>query len=78
MGGMKRSVQVAVPAEEASIAAVVIRCGCPPGEMDHEGAVCWRPRAEEDLGVIAYSHRNPLRTWWWEIRQAWKEGRRGR
>ena len=59
-------VRVSVPAEEAEIRAVVVRCGCGlPGQ--HEGQPCPRPRATENLGRISYWHRNPLRRLWWEL-----------
>jgi hypothetical protein len=52
-------------AREASISAVVTRCGCGK-PASHLGAVCPHPSAVTDLGVIAYWHRNPLkRAWHW-------------
>ncbi len=43
--------QVSSDAREASIEAVIIRA---------DGS-------REDLGVIAYYHRNPLRRLWWRL-----------
>lgn len=63
-------------AKEASISATVIRCGCPPGEMDHLGEVCYRPRATEDLGVVSYWHRNPVRRAAWSLKHRYQEARR--
>lgn len=59
----------------ASTAAVVVRCGCSdeqksaPGWHGNHNQVCPNPRAREDLGTIAYWHRNPLK------RAAWRIGR---
>lgn len=61
------SVTVAASTKEASIQAVVIRCGC-GDPASHPDAVCPRPRATEDLGTIAYYHKNPLRRWLWAAR----------
>lgn len=41
---------------ESSLSAVVTRA---------DGTV-------EDLGVISYYHRNPLKRWWWHLKQAMK------
>lgn len=54
------SVTVAASTKEASIQAVVIRCGC-GDPASHPDAVCPRPRATEDLGTIAEYHQNPIR-----------------
>lgn len=40
--------------KEASLEARVIRA---------DGTV-------EDLGVVSYWHRNPIRRWWWHFRRA--------
>lgn len=45
------------PVKQASIAAVVIRA---------DGT-------REDLGVIAYYHKNPLRRWAWSLKQLFKQ-----
>ena len=60
-------------AKEASIAADVIRCRCgDPGS--HTPQPC-PAGLEEARGIISYSNCNPLKQWWWDIKQAWKEGR---
>jgi hypothetical protein len=43
--------------QEASIAAVVVRCGC-GDPASHFASVCPRPRAVEDCGVVSYWHRS--------------------
>jgi hypothetical protein len=60
-----KSVSNASSPAEASIEAVVIRCGC--GDPDAHNGVrgapspCPRPRATEDLGVVSYYSPNPLK-----------------
>ena len=71
----KATMKVPVWAQEASIGATVIRCGCGDPAGNHPGESCPTPRATEPLGVISYWHRNPLRRAGWAIKQAWKEGR---
>lgn len=65
-----------LPVEEASISATVIRCGC-GDTMAHAARQlpCPTPIAVEDLGHVAYYHRNPLRRLAWAARQGWREGR---
>lgn len=55
-------------ARESGITAVVTRCGC-GAPAAHAGLPCPRPRASENLGTIAYWHRNPLRRWAWRARR---------
>jgi hypothetical protein len=43
-----------VPVSEASISAVIIR---------GDGT-------RETLGTIAYYHKNPLRRWWWQVKNS--------
>ena len=60
---------LAVNAQRKSqvLKAVVVRCGC--GQpASHAGSVCPRPKKSEDLGVIAFWHRNLL------LRLAYKFG----
>ena len=69
--------EMAVPTnvQESSLEAIVIRCGC-GDPSSHLGTVCPTPRSREDLGVIAYYHRNPLRRWAWMFNKRvreWKE-----
>lgn len=45
---------------EETVEATVIRCGCGDPEA-HSGAVCPRPRAVEDLGVISRHVWEPAR-----------------
>jgi len=54
--------------DEASVSAVVIRCGCNDGGLNHQGRPCHSPRKVENRGVISYYHRNPLRRWAWAIK----------
>jgi hypothetical protein len=51
------TVRVSVPAREASISAVIIRA---------DGT-------REELGVISYWHKNPLRRLAWRVRR-WLKG----
>jgi hypothetical protein len=50
-----------------TVEAVVIRCGCSDAEKrraDHHSkfnVICPKPRSREDLGVVSYHHRNPLK-----------------
>lgn len=62
-----------VNAEEISIAAVVIRCGCGDplnihGWDNGELLPCPKPAGSEDRGVIAYYHKNPIKRWAWHLR----------
>lgn len=51
---------------EISLEAVVIRCGC--GDPDsHFGATCPTPREREDLGVVAFTSKDPLRMLQWRL-----------
>jgi hypothetical protein len=67
--------------QEVSLEGRVIRCGCTlaqkqaPDWHARRGIDCPNPRAIEDLGRMAYWHRNPLRRWAWRIDQ-WLDGRR--
>jgi hypothetical protein len=44
-------------AQEASIAAVVVRCGC-GDPASHLASACPKPRAVEDRGTVSYWHRS--------------------
>lgn len=58
---------------EASMEAVVIRCGC--GDPLSHAALdlpCPNPQRVESLGVIAYYHRNLLRRALWAANQKLK------
>ena len=70
---MPLHVSSASSVQSASLSAVVIRCGCgdPDGHNGLRGPAgpCPRPRATEDLGVVAYYHCNPLRRLLWHLRQ---------
>lgn len=63
------------------IEARVTRCGCHPRQKlsptwhGKRGEPCPCPRALEDLGRVAYWHRNPLRRLAWRLSQ-WVRGRR--
>ncbi len=61
--------QATAGAEETSIHAVVLRCGCGSPATLHPSGPCPTPRASEDLGTVAYWHRNPLRRWLWRSRR---------
>lgn len=54
---MTGNIIASATAREASISAVITRA---------DGTV-------EDLGVISYWHRNPLKRAWWRLRQWMKE-----
>lgn len=56
----RQAVRVGIPARQASVEAVVIRCGCGDPLRVHPDGPCPTPRAVEDLGTVAYWHRNPL------------------
>jgi hypothetical protein len=58
--------QATSKAREASIAAVVIRCGCKHPEK-HPSTPCPKPRRTDDLGVVSYFHRSALRRAWWSL-----------
>lgn len=59
--------------QEASVEAVVLRCGC-GAPAEHPDEVC--PRAwAEPLGVVSYWHSNPLRRWLWAARHRWVRGK---
>lgn len=55
--------------EEASIQAVVIRCGCGDPLALHPNDPCPTPRASENRGTISYWHKNPLRRAGWMVKQ---------
>jgi hypothetical protein len=59
------------PCNEMQLNMVVTRCGCPPG-IEHPGEVCPRPRKIEDLGTVAYYHRNPLRRVFYRLVRAFR------
>jgi len=51
---------------DVEIAIVVVRCGCGnPG--GHPNAVCPTPRVEQDLGVVAFTSKNPLKRLLWAL-----------
>jgi len=57
--------------KSAELGLTVIRCGC--GDPDqHLGSVCPRPREVEQLGTVAYWHRNPLKRLWWRVGRFFK------
>ena len=59
-------------AQEASLSAVVIRCGC-SDPQSHYQKVC-PDGIREDLGVISYWNRSPLkRFWYWYRTKIMKE-----
>lgn len=56
----------AIAYKDAEISLVVTRCGCGnPGA--HRGAVCPKPRAEHDLGVVSQTSDNPLKRLLWKF-----------
>lgn len=61
------AIRCAVPAKSISLDAVVVRCGCSdemkgrPDWHGKRGVVCPNPRRVEDLGRIAFWHRNIVR-----------------
>lgn len=57
---------------ETLVDAVVIRCTCGAPES-HQGAPC-PVGTREDLGTVAYWHKNPLRRLWWAAQQKCKGG----
>ena len=59
---MAGTIKTVAKAREASINAVVTRAN---------GTV-------EDLGTVAYWHRNPLRRLWWRLTQTFGRNRNGR
>ncbi len=65
----------------ATVEATVIRCGCTdeqkasPAWHARLNKPCPRPRATEELGMVAYYHKNPLRRLWWRLRHPWTRGR---
>lgn len=68
-------VQVDMSAREATIEAVVVRCGCKSDwrqihERYEDGSYgpCPTPKRVQDLGVISYWHRNPLRRLFWRLK----------
>lgn len=75
MAETKHTATSPVPLKEASIHAVVIRCGCGDPANIHPGEPCPTPRTTEDRGTVSYYHRNPLRRLAWAAKQGWKEGR---
>jgi hypothetical protein len=57
--------------KSAELGLTVTRCGC--GDPDqHRGSVCPRPRAVEQLGTVAYWHRNPLKRLLWRVGRFFK------
>jgi hypothetical protein len=65
---MHGNIQTKAKLQEASVEAVVIRCGC-GDPARHRDTPCQQPRAIEDRGVIAYYHRNPLKRLAWRLRR---------
>lgn len=61
-----------------TLVAAVTRCGCTPAQKAHpdwhgnHARPCPHPRVVDDLGTIAYSHRNPLRVLAWRVRRYFK------
>jgi hypothetical protein len=56
--------------QEASVRAVVTRCGC-GDPASHPEAVC--PKGvTEDLGVVSYYHRNPFKRLAFEVQRQLK------
>jgi hypothetical protein len=49
-----------------SVSAVIIRCGC-GAPLTHLSVRCPKPLRIEDLGTVAYWHRNPLRRLWYRL-----------
>lgn len=64
-----------INAESGSIEIVVIRCGC-GNPASHPDGPCPTPRKREDLGIVAYSHRNPLRQAAWDLFHFFREIKR--
>lgn len=52
--------------KDAEIALKVVRCGC-GNPSSHSNAICPTPRDENDLGVVAYIAKNPLKRLWWNL-----------
>lgn len=57
--GMRGGLLAQPKVQKSTISAVITRA---------DGTV-------EDLGVIAYWHRNPLRRWAWALRQRFRKGK---
>ena len=55
-----------------SVSAVVVRCTC-GNPASHAGAVCPQGKTQ-DMGVISYWHRNPLRRLAWRVKRIMKKG----
>lgn len=55
---------------------IVIRCGCTLEQRieknwhGYMNEVCPNPLVVEDLGVLAYRHKNVFKTMWWKIKKA--------
>lgn len=77
----QRGVELKQSIKRASTEARVIRCGCTPEQKASPAwharlnQVCPNPRDEEDLGTVAYYHRNPLMRLWWRLKHPWTRGR---
>lgn len=56
---------------EASVSAVVIRCGC-NDPTSHAGRVCPKPKAVEDHGTISYFHKSLLRRLFYRLVRLFK------
>jgi hypothetical protein len=73
--------QVPVGARRVVVSAVVHRacraCGAANPQGFDRCPACDQPATSEDLGAVAYWHRNPLKRWWWKARRLTKrqEGR---
>lgn len=52
--------------KDAEIALVVVRCGC-GDPSSHPNAVCPKPRAEHDLGVVSRISDNPIKRLLWNL-----------
>jgi hypothetical protein len=68
---MPAEVTVTTETQTASVSAIVIRCGC--GDPDSHNGVngppqaCPRPRRTDDLGVVSYYSRNPMKRLAWAL-----------
>jgi hypothetical protein len=52
--------------KEATVALRVVRCGC-GDPASHPGAICPHPRADDDLGVVAFTSNNPWKRLLWRL-----------
>lgn len=63
----------ATATQEVSVTQTVIRCGCSEAARARADWHAWRglpcpnPRELEELGTVAYWHRNPLRRFAWRL-----------